>query len=93
MMMMNSAVLCYKNVATLEAIMFLATKALLSSVVLLYFRSDGDHLCNMGLTFILRAASFCLKMMSHTSSTPSILVVQNTAGLTGLQQPSERRCS
>ena len=37
------------------------------------------------LTCKLRVGSFCLKMMSHTSSVPSILVMKNTDGRMGLQ--------
>ena len=41
-------------------------------------------------TWRLSVGSFCLKMMSQTSSVPSSLVVKNTAGRVGLQHPSVR---
>lgn len=42
------------------------------------------------VTFRLRAGSRCLNTRSQMSRVPSILVVKKTAGLTGLQAPSER---
>ena len=52
-----------------------------------------DNIGNSGedkkvLTLRLSVGSFCLNRMSHRSNVPSILMLANTEGLTGLQQAS-----
>ena len=42
------------------------------------------------LTCMVRVGLVCLKRMSHTLSVPFMLVVKNTLGRVGLQQPSVR---
>ena len=72
-----------------------STTKILSTGNLVFFFLSEIPLCfiinvKALVTCKLSVGSFCLKMISHTSRVPSILVIKNTEGLIGLQQPSVR---